>query len=212
MRRIWFVLSFVLVSFLWADHAFAQTGTSTFITCFYPSYPEGKYPDCYCAFPPPKCGACEIQIGHECVPVLCPPPGLTRTVPERRYVNRPVQPRLQRSMDPICVGECTSYCSPAADCRGLVGSALVSAFGNVELNVGRAALGSDDSGGDQLLTFMKTAAPRPAGPPAAARETARATRPRLRTPRSRRPPRRQRRRSSLPSRRRGTSRADPSSR
>src|SRR6266702_4782772 len=122
MRRIWIVLSFAFVSFLCADQAFPQTCQSE-IWCAPPSYPAGKLPNCFCTTdPPPPCGQCEIQMGSFCVPVTCPPPGLTRGV--RGNVNRPLPSRRPRSVNAACLRECRSFCSPAADCRGLVGSAL----------------------------------------------------------------------------------------
>jgi hypothetical protein len=123
--RLWLVFSFVIVSFVWADHAFSQSCQDTGMWCPYPGNLEGKYPDCQCVYPPPpKCGPCDIQMGHLCVPATCPPPGFTQNVPATRGGNRSLRPRVMRNIDYGCLGECTQYCSPAWDCRGLSGAAL----------------------------------------------------------------------------------------
>jgi hypothetical protein len=120
---LWLVFSFVIVSFVWADQAFSQTCDSSGMWCPYPGSLEGKYPNCQCVYPQAKpCGPCDIEIGHRCVPATCPPPGFTQNVPATRNVNRSLRPRVQRSIDQNCLGDCVIFCGP--DCEGKVGAAL----------------------------------------------------------------------------------------
>ncbi|MCD6071860.1 MAG: hypothetical protein K0S42_2376 [Microvirga sp.] len=44
-------------------------------SCNLGQLPSGTWPDCFCSTPipppPPKCGRCEVQIGQECIPIVC---------------------------------------------------------------------------------------------------------------------------------------------